>query len=177
MHSEKVYKLKIGYGVFIMFEVYTVSFFGHRYMDYFRIAEDKVEDLIYKLLKEHNYVEFLVGRDGDFDQIATSAVLKAKHSYAEHRCDITWVMPYEKAEYNENAEDFNKYYGYVEVCSESAKVHPKQAIQVRNRYMVEKSDLIVFWVERNSGGAYHTMKYAVKQEKNIVNLAEDDKDR
>ena len=72
-----------------MFEVYTVSFFGHRYVENFRVAEKKVEDLIYKLIQEHEYVDFLVGRDGDFDQIATSAVLRAKHSYAEHRCDIT----------------------------------------------------------------------------------------
>ena len=155
-----------------MFEVYTVSFFGHREMGYFRIAEDKVEDLIYKLLQEHNYVEFLVGRDGDFDQIATSAVLKAKHSYSEHRCDITWVMPYEKAEYTNNAEDFEKYYDYIEVCAESNKVHPKQAIQVRNRYMVDRSDLVVFWVERKTGGAYMTLKYAEKEQAAMINLAE-----
>ena len=154
-----------------MFEVYTVSFFGHREMGYFRIAEDKVEDLIYKLLQEHNYVEFLVGRDGDFDQIATSAVLKAKHSYAENRCDITWVMPYEKAEYTKNAEDFEKYYDYVEVCRESEKVHYKQAMQVRNRCMVDRSDLTVFWVEREKGGAYLTMKYAEDEQANMVNLA------
>lgn len=155
-----------------MLDIYTVSFFGHRYLDKFRIAEDKVEDLIYKLIQEHEYVEFLVGRDGDFDQLAASAILRAKHSYAEHRCDVTWVMPYEKAEYTNNAEDFDKYYDYVEVCAESDKVHPKQAIQVRNRCMVDRSDLVVFWVERNSGGAYQTMKYAEKQSKKIINIAE-----
>ena len=68
-------------------------------------------------------------------------------------------MPYEKAEYTNNAEDFEKYYDYVEVCAESKKAHPKQAIQVRNRYMVDKSDLVVFWVEHKKGGAYQTMKY------------------
>ena len=160
-----------------MFEVYTVSFFGHRYIENFRVAERKVEDLIYKLIQEHEYVEFLVGRDGDFDQIATSAVLSAKHSYAEHRCDVTWVMPYLKSEYTNNAEDFKNYYDYVEVCTESEKVHPKQAIQVRNRYMVDRSDLVVFWVERNSGGAYQTIKYAEKQGKKIINIAESTKQK
>ena len=153
-----------------MFEVYTVSFFGHRYIEDFRVAERKVEDLIYKLIQEHEYVEFLVGRDGDFDQIATSAVLRAKHSHAEHRCDITWVMPYLKAEYTNNAEDFEKYYDYVEVCAESENVHPKQAIQVRNRYMVDRSNLVVFWVEHKTGGAYQTMKYTINEKKNFVNF-------
>ena len=100
----------------------------------------------------HLSLRLNVGRDGDFDQIVTSAVKKAQHSYAEHRCDITWVMPYEKAEFTKNAEDFEKYYDYVEVCRESEKVHYKQAIQVRNRWIVDKSDLVVFWVEYNSGG-------------------------
>ena len=98
-----------------MFEVYTVSLFGHRYIENFRVAEKKVEDLIYKLIQEHEQVEFLVGRDGDFDQITTSVVLRAKHSYAENRCDVTWVMPYLKAEYTNNEEDFENYYDYVEI--------------------------------------------------------------
>lgn len=159
-----------------MFEIYTVSFFGHRSIEYFRIAEDKVEDLIYRLIQEHQYVEFLVGRDGDFDQIATSAVKRAQHRYAEYRCDITWVMPYDKAEYYNNAEDFDKYYDTVEVCAESAKAHPKSAIQIRNRYMVDRSGLVVFFVEHNSGGAYKTMQYALNQGKRIINIAEDTDD-
>ena len=153
-----------------MLEIYTVSFFGHRYIDNFRLAEKKVDKLIYKLLQEHEYVEFLVGRDGDFDQIATSAVLKAKHSHAVNRCDITWVMPYLKAEYTNNAEDFDKYYDYVEVCPESAKAYPKKAIQVRNRYMVDRSDLTVFWVEHEKGGAYRMMRYVGKLYKKYINL-------
>ena len=53
---------------------------------------------------------------------------------------------------------------------ESAKVHPKQAIQLRNRWIVDKSDLVVFWVENNSGGAYKTMRYADKCGKETINL-------
>ena len=155
-----------------MLEVYTVSFFGHRRVEHFCLAENMVDDLIYKLIHEHEFVEFMVGRDGDFDQIATSAVKKAQHSYAEHRCDITWVMPYEKAEFTKNAEDFEKYYDYIIVCPESDKVHPKQAIQVRNRWIVDKSDLTVFWVENNSGGAYMTMKYAEREKAGMVNLVD-----
>ena len=118
---------------------------------------------------KRTFLRLNVGRDGDFDQIATSAVLKAKHSYAEHRCDITWVMPYSKSEYTKNAEDFDKYYDYVIVCPDSEKVHPKQAIQVRNKWMVDRSDLTVFWVERENGGAYKTMRYAVRLCKNLLN--------
>ena len=42
-----------------MLKVYTVSFFGHRHIENFRTAEEKVYGLIYKLLQEHEYIEFL----------------------------------------------------------------------------------------------------------------------
>ena len=45
-------------------------------------------------------------------------------------------------------------------------------IQVRNRHIVDRSDFVVFWVERKSGGAYQTMRYAQKAEKDMINLAE-----
>jgi len=38
--------------------------------------------------------------------------------------------------------------------------------------MVDRSDLVVFFVERNKGGAYQTMKYAIKQGKKIINLSD-----
>lgn len=54
--------------------LFTVSFFGHRIIPEFREAEERVESLIHTLLLEKEYVEFLVGRNGDFDQIVSSAV-------------------------------------------------------------------------------------------------------
>lgn len=52
-----------------MFSVFTVCFFGHRQIDDFRMVEQRIERLIDKLLNEHEYVEFLVGHDGEFDQL------------------------------------------------------------------------------------------------------------
>ena len=48
-------------------KLFTVSFFGHRIVSEFREAEERVEALIHTLLLENEYVEFLVGRNGDFD--------------------------------------------------------------------------------------------------------------
>lgn len=61
-----------------MLETFTVSFFGHRYIDNFRKVEERVERQIRQLIESHEFVEFLVGRDGDFDQIVSSAVIRAK---------------------------------------------------------------------------------------------------
>ena len=38
-------------------------------IDNFPKVEDQVEKIVRHLIQEKQYVEFLVGRDGDFDQI------------------------------------------------------------------------------------------------------------
>ena len=58
--------------------VHTISFFGHReLLDSLRI-EQCLEKLIRKVLKENEYVEFLVGREGEFDQLASSTIHRCK---------------------------------------------------------------------------------------------------
>lgn len=155
-----------------MFSVYTVCFFGHRYIDDFRTVGQRIEWLLDKLLNEHEYIEFLVGRDGEFDQLVTAAIFRCKKRLDSANCSVTWVMPYLKSDYIKNRESYDNYYDFVEVCDQSAKAHPKSAIQIRNRSVVERSDLCVFCVTHKSGGAYQTLRYAKKSSSNIVNLFE-----
>ena len=61
-----------------MLRLYTASFFGHRIIEDFGRAEVKAEVLIRELILQKEYVEFLVGRNGDFDQIASSAVKRSQ---------------------------------------------------------------------------------------------------
>ncbi len=55
-------------------EQYTVAFFGHRFIDNTFEAEEQLRKLIGSLLQEKPYVVFLVGRNGDFDQLVSSTV-------------------------------------------------------------------------------------------------------
>ena len=153
-----------------MFSVYTVCFFGHRQIDDFNLVEQKVEMLIVRLLNEHEYVEFLVGRDGEFDQLVTSAIFRCRKRLDTANCSVTWVMPYLKADYVKNSDSYDNYYDSVEVCEQSANAHPKAAIQIRNRAMADRSDLCVFYVTHKSGGAYQTLRYAERTGADIINL-------
>lgn len=49
---------------------------------------------------------------------------------------------------------------------------PKFAIIKRNEWMVNKSDLIIAYVNRSYGGAYKSFAYAEKKKKTIINLAD-----
>jgi len=153
--------------------IFTVVLFGHRYIDRFAVAETGVEEIVRKLLESKEYTEFLVGREGDFDQIASSTIKRLKRSVRDDNSSLTWVLPYPTSEMENNIEYYEKYYDNIEVCEESSRAHFKGAIQARNRNMVDRADLIVCYVEHQRGGSYQTIKYAEKQGKHIINLAEE----
>ena len=152
--------------------IYTVSFFGHREVEKPTEIEKHLDNLLYDLITQKEYVEFLIGRDGEFDLLASSAIRRAVKNYSSGNTAFILVLPYLKAEYRDNEQNFLDYYDEVEICEESSSVHFKSAIQVRNRSMIDRSNLVVCWIQHKSGGAYKTIQYAEKQNRRIINLAE-----
>ena len=151
-------------------KIYTVSFFGHRYVENILEIEQKIEEIVKRLIYENEYVDFLIGRDGEVDQLVSSTVKRMKKEMGYSNSSLIWVMPYNKVEYENNQENFEEYYDEIEVCYESSIAHPKSAIQIRNRHMIDRSDLVIFYVRHNSGGAYKAMNYATKIGKRMINL-------
>lgn len=96
--------------------LYCVFLFGYRQIDRFFETEEKVAALVRKLITEKEYVEFLIGRDGEFDQIVASTVRRAKCDIRDDNCELIWVLAYPKAEYANNADSFDEYYDSVEIC-------------------------------------------------------------
>lgn len=151
-------------------DVFTVSFFGHRQIEELFRIEECLEQLIRKLLNEKQHVEFLVGRDGDFDQLVSSTIRRCKRLVRDDNSSLIWVLPYITAEYRENEESFQEYYDFIEICETSAAGHYKNAHQTRNREMVDRSDLVVFYIHHETGGAWQTLKYTRKNNIPFINL-------
>jgi len=156
-----------------MNNIFTVAFFGHRYIDNIMKTEALLEERIQKLIDENEYVVFLVGRNGDFDQCVSSSVLRVRKRYRNDNSALVLVLPYPTAEYLNNEESFHEYYTDVEISRAASVAHPKSALQIRNREMVDRADLVICYIERKTGGAWKTVHYAMQQGKNISNLAED----
>ncbi len=113
-----------------------------------------------------DYVEFYVGRNGDFDIIVASVIKRVQKKYGNHNSSLILVLPY----HERDEKDFEKYYDEVWLPI-GTDTHFKAAITKRNEWMIENSDLLIAYVERESGGAYTAMKYASRIGKEIVNLA------
>ena len=153
--------------------IYTVSFFGHREIENPIEIEKRLDRLLHDVITQKEYVEFLIGREGEFDLLAASVIRRAVRNYGCGNTSLILVLPYMKAEYRNNKREYLDYYDEIEVCNESSEAHYKSAIQVRNKNMVDRSDLVICCIQRNSGGAYKTVQYAKKQNCRIVNLAEE----
>lgn len=157
-----------------MLDIFTVAFFGHRYIDNPLKIEELLEKQIRKLINEKEYVNFLVGRNGEFDQCVSSTVLRTRKIFRDDNSALTLVLPYPTAEYVNNEKCFNDYYTDIEISYDASKAHPKSAIQIRNRKMVDKADFIICYIKHKKGGAWQTIQYALKQGKKVINLAEPD---
>ena len=156
-----------------MLDIFTVAFFGHREIDNPFKIEERLEEEIYRLLGEKEYVDFLVGRDGEFDQFASSAVLRVRKRYRDDNSSLILVLPYPKADYLNNVDVLWGILFWIEISHAASVVHPKAAIQIRNREIVDRADLIICYIEHEKGGAWQSVQYALKQNKNVINLAED----
>ena len=147
---------------------FTVSFFGHRQIDRPLEAEERLEKIIRELIRNKEYVEFLVGRNGEFDQMAASTVRRVKKAVDDANSALVLVLPYMTAEYSNNKESFEDYYDNIEIFDSG---YFRAAFGQRNRSMVDQSDLVVCCVEHDEGGAYETVRYARKHNIKVLNVA------
>ena len=147
-------------------DIFKVALFDHREFCATRETEGKLYDILKDLMIKKSCLEIYIGRNGEFDLFAASVVKRIKKELDNSSCSMTLVLPYKV----KDIEYFEKYYDDVIIYEIEEKLHPKEAITKRNRWMVENCDLLLFFVERNSGGAYKAMQYANKQGIKTLNL-------
>ena len=141
-------------------DIFTVSLFGHREIDDLRQLEKKLVPIIKNLIRAKAYVSFLIGRNGEFDEYAASLIKCARRDIGEENNDITLVLPYTVA----GLEYYEKYYDNIIIPECAYKAHPKSAIALKNRWMVEESDLVITYVERKAGGCIWSNEVRRKSE-------------
>ncbi len=127
-----------------------VTFFGHR-----DVCDPNVEDRLYKiicnLINKHQYVEFLVGRNGNFDQMASCAIHRAQRMIRDdNNSHILW-LPYSTAEYRNNVKAFEDYYDEVRIIKWGGSF--KSAFYLRNKAMIDLCDILICYVTNPQGGA------------------------
>ncbi len=155
-----------------LISVFTVSFFGHRdFSEHLRL-ELTLQNILKDILTQHEYVVFLVGRNGEFDQFVSSTIRKVKRDFCRSNSELVCVLPYETSEFKNNEESFLKYYDRVEIYVPEQNTHFNAIIQKRNCEMVSRSNLLISYVNKKAGGAYNAVRFAQKNNIPFINLAE-----
>lgn len=139
-------------------EIYRVSFIGHKEVENFSIVEEQVSSIVRKLLISKQYVEFYVGRNGEFDILVASVIKKVKREVGANNSTLILVIPYPLAE----IVAYENYYDEVEYPYELRSVHFKAAIVKRNEWLIKKSNMLIAYVVRDYGRAAQCLKKAIE---------------
>lgn len=146
-------------------EIYRVSMIGHRVVEDYGI-EEKLYELFWELLRTKEYVEFYLGRNGDFDILAASVIKRLHKNYRDDNSVMILVLPYPVKDY----EYYDDYYDEIIIPDELHGVHPKAAITERNRWIVANSDMLIAYIRNKSGGTATCVQMAERLRRTVIKI-------
>jgi len=138
------------------------AFFGHR--DAYTASDSLIESNVRQLI-DRGVSSFWCGGYGKFDAKCAHVVHGLKRDYPE--MELVFILPYLTGSRFYEPD----FYDAVLFPEGLEAVPPRFAIARRNQWMVKNSDIIIAWVDHTWGGAYNTCRIAVKQGKEVINLA------
>ena len=103
-----------------------------------------------------------------FDRVCADALLKIKN---EKNIEIIGCVPCKEQDKYFNKKQKEEYKYLLENLDDViilGEEYYNGCMQVRNRYMVDNSSLVIAYSKTDFGGTYYTVKYAEKQKKEIV---------
>lgn len=152
-----------------MDSISTCSVFGHSKIEITKELEDKLIATFEDLIKQ-GCKYFYFGGFGEFDDLCHKVISKLKTTYPHIQrifClsdprhqriskRLKWLKDDDYEEFIYLDLDFDWWY---------------QRIYYRNLAMIDRSDIVVFYVEqRENSGAYKAYKYAKQKKKTIINI-------
>lgn len=136
------------------------TFFGHR--DCYGLDAAVLRSAIEDLIKQ-GVDEFLVGHQGQFDGMVHNCLKSLQAQYPHIRYSVVLAyLPTEKSEFEGFSDTM-----YPEGLE---NVHPKFAIERRNRFLIDSADICLSYVNHTFGGAYKFTRQAKCRGLTVINL-------
>ncbi len=134
------------------------TFFGHR--DTPKEIEPALRLTLIDLIKNKNVTVFYVGNHGNFDAMVRRQLEDLSKIYPIKHYVALAYMPSKNAEPDEHS-----------ILPEGIETVPRRfAINYRNKWMLNKSDIVVTYVTRNFGGAWEFKQIAERARKTLFEL-------
>lgn len=152
----------------------AVGFTGHRDLSpsQTELAANKLRKTIDELI-DLGATDFYAGGALGFDTIAARAVLARKNSGANIRLHLLLPFPgQEKSWSMANRSAYKAIFDQADSAEFFCDKYVPGVYHLRDRAIVERSDLIVAYLNKESGGTAYTVSLAQKLDRKIINLAE-----
>ena len=148
-----------------------ISFVGHALIPPEELVKSKVNEVLRANVKSGEPVKFYIGGYGDFDKISALCCKNLKKDFKD--VEIILVLPYLSFSKEGKIGSLIESGAYDATLFPPIENIPKRfAISRRNEWMIENSDLIIAYVNNNYGGAYKSLRYAMRKNRKIINLCE-----
>ena len=144
-----------------------VTFCGHAHFSKSEEYEQKILAFLEEKVGDQP-ADMYLGGYGDFDSFAYDCCKKYKETHPNVL--LLFITPYMTVEYQQNHLEYQKTRYDDIIYPEIEDKLPRFAISYRNKWMVEKADYVVAYVDHDWGGAYTTYKHAKRKGKFIFNL-------
>lgn len=136
----------------------TVTFFGHR--DTPKETEPALRLTLIDLIENKNATVFYVGNHGNFDAMVRRQLEDLSKTYPIKYYVVLAYMPGKNADPDEHS-----------ILPEGIETVPRRfVINYRNKWMLNKSDIVVTYVTRKFGGAWEFKQIAENREKFIISI-------
>lgn len=152
----------------------TCCIIGHRDFNGTNQLELKVKDLIVNLIEKENVTEFLFGSKSNFTDFCYEIVTNLIYQYTNIK------RIFIRAEYPIISEE---YYNYLNTFYEDSYFYSEKLVTNkfshirRNQVMIDKSDICIFYFNKNyqpntktQSGTHIAYEYAIKKGKKILNI-------
>lgn len=136
----------------------NVTFCGHSQLEEPEKIKVWLKKIIEDLIKQ-GAKTFYLGGYGQFDVMVASVLYKMKKQHCN--IEIILVLAYPDKKYDASIYDSSIY-------PPLENIPQRYAILKRNEYMIDISDIVISYVKYNYGGAYTTLKYARRKNKQII---------
>ena len=142
------------------------SFFGHRFVLEKEEVKEQLKSLAQRLIKEEDVDVFYLGEQGAFEILSAEVLNELKPTYPFiQRIEVICFAEQLQRNGKIKSDGF-EYLDELDRCKRKARIIK------RNQWVIDNSDILVFYVNTPYGGAYQSYLYAKKKKKDIVNLTQ-----
>ena len=138
----------------------TCALTGHRDLPS-AFCKNALYDELETLIRE-GYDRFLCGMAAGFDLAALECLVDLREKY---KIALVACVPYRSQARGFSEQEKQRYVRLLEACDEQYILSEKYeagCLLARNRYMVDRADLLLAYCTRETGGAAYTVRYAQK---------------